>query len=81
MKKLNYKWLSPYIIDWVISPNAYQLKLPSSFSQVHPIFSVTLLWPYEADPIPKRKEHHPSPPPPVVQDGVEEYEVKKILDS
>ena len=22
-KKLNYKWLSPYAIEWVISHNAY----------------------------------------------------------
>src|SRR6266481_3997081 len=83
MKKLDYKWLGPYIIDQVISRDAYWLKLPSSFSQVHPVsvFSVTLLWPYGANPIPKRKECHPSPPPPVVRDGVEEYEVEKILDS
>ena len=53
MKKLNYKWLGPYVIDWVISQNAYRLKLPLSFGQVHPVFSVTLLWPYETDLIPE----------------------------
>jgi len=37
--------------------------------------------PYEPDLIPERKKHHPPPPPPVVRDGVEEYEVEKILDS
>jgi len=56
MKKLDYKWLRPYIIDWVISLNAYQLKLPPSFGQVHPIFSVTLLCPYETDLIPKTRK-------------------------
>src|SRR6266481_755817 len=81
MKKLNYKWLGPYVIDKVISQNAYRLKLPSSFGQVHPVFSVTLLRPYAADPIPEREEHHPPPPPPVIRDGVEEYKVEKILDS
>ena len=52
-----------------------------SFRQVHPIFSVTLLCPYDEDPITKRQERHPPSPPPVVCDGIEEYEVKKILDS
>ena len=80
-KKLDYKWLSPYTIDRVISRNAYWLKLPASFGQVHPIFSVTLLRPYDDDPITECQEHHPPPPPPVVRDGIEEYEVEKILDS
>src|SRR5882672_9878799 len=43
MKKLDHKWLGPYPIDKVISWSAYQLKLPLSFGQTHPIFSVTLL--------------------------------------
>ena len=50
-KKLNYKWLGPYVIEQVISRNAYQLKLPASFGKVHPVFSVTLLHPFESDPI------------------------------
>ena len=80
-KKLDYKWLGPYTIDRVISCNVYRLKLPASFGQVHPIFSVTLLRPYDDDPITKRQERHPPPLPPVVHDGIEEYEVEKILDS
>src|SRR6266481_810452 len=30
MKKLDYKWLSPYAINRVISRSAYRLKLPLS---------------------------------------------------
>ena len=75
------KWLGPYTIDWVISCNAYRLKLPTSFGQVHPVFSVTLLHPYDDDPITERQERHLPLPPPVVRDGIEEYEVEKILDS
>src|SRR5882724_7281594 len=45
MKKLDHKWLGPYPVDKVISWNAYRLKLPSSFGQTHPMFSVTLLRP------------------------------------
>ena len=80
-KKLDYKWLSPYVVEWVISCSAYWLKLPVSFSNIHPVFSVTLLCPFEGDLIAERQEHHPPPPPPIVHDGIEEYEVKKILDS
>ena len=52
-----------------------------SFCKVHPVFSVMLLHPYDDDPIAKRQECHLLPLPPVVCDSVEEYEVKKILDS
>ena len=40
-KKLDYKWLGPYTINWVISRNVYWLKLPVSFGQVHPVFCHT----------------------------------------
>ena len=77
----NFPTTSPSTIDRVISRNAYWLKLPASFGQVHPIFSVTLLCPYDNDPITECQECHPPPPPPVVRDSIEEYEVEKILDS
>ena len=80
-KKLNYKWLGPYTIDRVISHNTYRLKLLVSFGQVHPVFSVTLLRPYDDDPITEHQERHPPPPPPVIRNGIEEYEVEKILNS
>jgi len=37
--------------------------------------------PYETDLIPKCEKCHPPPPPLVICDGVEEYEVEKVLDS
>ena len=80
-KKLDYKWLSPYVVEWVISCSAYRLKLPASFGNIHPVFSVTLLHPFKGDLIAERQERHPPPPPPIVHDGIEEYEVEKILDS
>ena len=80
-KKLDYKWLGPYIIERVISCSAYQLKLPASFGHIHPVFSVTLLWPFEGDLIAEYQECHPPLPPPIVHDGIKEYEVEKILDS
>ena len=80
-KKLNYKWLGPYVIERVISHSAYRLKLPTSFGQVHPVFSVTLLRPFEGDPITAHHERHPPLLPPIVRDGIKEYEVEKFLDS
>ena len=58
-KKLDYKWLGPYVVEQVISCSAYRLKLPASFSKTHPVFSVTLLRPFEGDSIAERQEHHP----------------------
>ena len=81
MKKLDYKWLGPYIVKQVISCSAYQLKLPASFGKTHPGFSVTLLRPFEGDSIAECQEHHPPPPPPIVCNSIKGSEVKKILDS
>ena len=80
-KKLNYKWLGPYVIEQVISHSAYRLKLPTSFSKIHPVFAVTLLRPFEGDSIPEHQECHPPPPPLIICDSIEEYKVEKILDS
>jgi hypothetical protein len=77
-KKLN-KWLGPYPIVKVVSCNAYKLKLLLSFGRVHPVFNVSLLHPHAADEIPERPA--PCPPPPIIRDGQEEYEVERILDS
>ena len=77
MKKLDYKWLGPYVIKRVISHSAYWLKLPASFGKIHPVFSVTLLRPFEGDLIAEHQECHPPPPPPIVCDSVKEYKVTK----
>jgi len=71
MKRLNHKWLGPYLFEKVISQNTYRLKLPSSFGHIHLVFSVTLLMPYIQKDL----------PPTVICDGVEEYKVEHILDS
>ena len=51
MMKLDHTWLGPYAVDNVISWNTYRLKLPLSFGWTHPVFPVTLLWPYNMDAI------------------------------
>src|SRR5882724_1290181 len=78
-KKFDHKWLGAYLIEKVILQSAYRLKLPLSFGQTHLVFSVTLLRPYSTDTIAKCIQQ--DPPPPVIKDGVEEYEVEHILDS
>jgi hypothetical protein len=44
---------------------------------IHPMFHVSLLEPYHTSTIP-RKTHEP--PPPIVVNGEQEYEVEEILD-
>jgi len=78
-KKLDHKWLGPYLVEKVRMWSAYCLKLPSSFGQTHLVFLVTLLRPYNADTITKCVQC--DPPPPMVHNGVEEYKVEWILDS
>ena len=77
-KKLDDKRYGPYQITKVISPSAYQLKLPSSM-KVHPVFNITRLRPHEADQIPGRKAQ-PSPPP-IVKEDTPEWEVESVKDS
>jgi len=71
-EEVNYKWLSQYLVEKAILWNAYRLKLPSFFGNVHPVFSVTLLRPYSANTI--TECIHKDLPPPFVCEGVKEYE-------
>jgi hypothetical protein len=76
-KKLDNKRLGPYAINKLVSATAYGLALPPN-SGLHDVFHVSLLEPYQASTIPGRD---PEPPPPVVINGNEEYEVDEVLDS
>jgi hypothetical protein len=46
--------------------------------KIHLVFHVSLLKPYHVSIIPRRTHE---PPPPIVVDGEQKYEVKEILDS
>jgi hypothetical protein len=52
-KKFNDKWFGPFPINKVISPTAYHLKLTWNFQCIHPVFHVSKLQPFQADPIPE----------------------------
>lgn len=74
-RKLTLRCEGPFIIKKVVTPLAYQLKLPAQW-RIHPIFHATLLSWYQETDI-----HGPSylPPPPDLIDGQEEHKVKALL--
>ena len=76
-KKLADRRLGPYEVIEKVSELDYRLRLPSTL-KIHPVFHVSLLYPFSDDTIPGRT---PSPPPPVEVEGEEEYEVEEILNS
>ena len=77
-KKLEDKRYGPYKITKVVSPNAYELKLPPSM-KIHPVFNTVKLRPFYPDNISGRKR--PSRPPPIIQGENPEWEVEYIKDS
>ncbi len=76
MAKLAPRRHRPFKVIQVMSPVNYRLELPTQWS-IHPIFHTDLLTPYR-----ETATHGPNyeQPPPELIKGLEEYEVKKILD-
>jgi len=78
-RKLNPKWIGPYLIEEVISPTVYKLTLPKTM-KIHPVFHVSLIKPYRTT----NEFEREIPPPPVIinenEDEYDEYEVESILD-
>jgi hypothetical protein len=73
---MDYQRHGPFTIVKQINIVAFQLKLQDSM-KVHPVFHVSLLEPYHASTILKRTH---KPPPPIIVDGEQEYEVEEILN-
>ena len=78
-KKLAHKRLGPYAIERAVGSHAYHLHLPPSLKCLHPVFPVVKLTPAPKDPIPGR--HPVPPPPPILREGEEHFEVEQVLDS
>ena len=76
-KKLDWKRFGPFAITERIGLQAYRLDLPASM-KIHPVFHVSLLEPYKPSTIPGRTR---DPPPPIVINDENEWEVEEILDS
>ena len=59
-KKLDHKMRGKFKIKTLIGLHAYELELPLNVGK-HPVFHVSMLEPYNVNPIPGRRS--PMPPP------------------
>jgi len=76
-RKLAERYIGPYEIIEKVSELAFKLRLPQEWSQVHPVFHVSLLRPASPSNIPGR---HIDPPGPIdLEEDI--YAVKEIVDS
>ena len=78
-RPLAHHYLGPYLSQRKVGQNTYQLQLPQSMNQLHPIFNMVKLLPVPMDPIPGWKVQQP--PSLEIIDGEEHYVVEKILYS
>ena len=74
-KKLTERYVGPYAIEEVVSLNAVKLRLPSSM-RIHPVVNVSRIVHYKEQVKGQKKEEGK----PVEVEGVEEWEVEKILN-
>ena len=78
-EKLGNLRYGPLEVEEKVRPASYRLKLPHEMHCLHPVFPVVKLTPVPEEPFPGRQQ--PTPPPPIIVDNVEEYEVEEILNS
>ena len=71
-RKLLMKWMGPYTVVRKVNEVAYQLESPAAW-RIHNVFHVSLLKPY------LENGRHQPPPPALMVEGEEEYEVEDIL--
>jgi len=69
------RFVGPYKIKGIISSNAVELKLPKSI-KIHPVVNVSRVRLYK----PQVEGQKKTPPKPVIIEGEEEFEMKKILN-
>ena len=74
-KKLTERYVGPYVIKEVMSSNTVKLRLPSSM-RIHPVVNVSQIVRYKEQVKGQKKEEGK----PVKVEGVEEWEVEKILN-
>src|SRR5260221_6446502 len=78
-KKLDHKWLGPFVIKKVISTATVKLHLSPHEQGIHPVISISNVHPYHPDLILECPlDLHPNP---ILINGSEEYEVESIVDS
>ena len=74
-KKLTERYVGLYVIEEVVSMNTVKLQLPSSM-RIHPVVNVSQIVRYKKQVKGQKKEEGKL----VEVEGVEEWEVEKILD-
>ncbi|KAF7783141.1 hypothetical protein Agabi119p4_2517 [Agaricus bisporus var. burnettii] len=75
-RKLTEKFIGPYTVKKIISPNAVELDLPRSI-RIHPVVNVSRIVMYR-----EQVEGQGSKPAPAVEiEGEQEWEVEKILNA
>jgi len=74
-KKLTERYMGPYVIEEVVSTNAVKLRLPLSM-RIHPVVNVSRIVQYKKQMKGQKKEEGK----PIEVEGVEEWEVEKILN-
>ena len=77
--KLSYRQLGLFEIECQVGLLVYRLKLSHGMRQLHPVFKVVKLSAALEDPILGKKLQ--APPPPIVVNREEEWEVEEILNS
>ena len=78
-RKFDDKMLGPFKITAQVGPASFRLSLPSSWGRHHPVFHVSLLEPYRQNSLPARAQL--PPPPPIIVNGHQEFDIRDILDS
>jgi len=74
-KKLTERYIGLYVVEEVVSSNAVKLQLPTSM-RIHPVVNVSwIVWYKEQMKRQKKEEGKP-----IEVEGVEEWEVEKILN-
>jgi len=74
-RKLMERYIGPYVIEEVVSMNAVKLRLLTSM-RIHPVVNVSQIVWYKEQIKGQKKEQGK----PVEVEGVEEWEVEKILN-
>ena len=74
-KKLMKRYVGPYMIEEVVSLNVVKLRLPSSI-RIHPVVNISQIVQYKEQVKEQKKEEGKL----VEVEGVEEWEVEKILN-
>jgi hypothetical protein len=77
-RKLTARWIGPLVVERVVNPVAYKLKLPESL-KIHPIFHVSMMQPWRQDE--EFPAHQPilTRPPPINEDE-NRFKVDRLLD-